>query len=232
MGSLLKDVIRKTLTGFGDRLGDFGPNLLAMVVILGVGVLAATAIRVVVRFILPRLGFDRFAQRAGLSLVLQKGGITSPASSVVAVALSWAVLGVFVLLGIGALNLQIAMNLVSGAFTYLPQLLIAVAILMMGALISAFIRRSVLIAAVNAGFPSARLLAGGVHTALMVLFVAMALEHLGLGRQVILVSFTIVFGGVVLALALSFGLAGRDMAREFLERMSRRRDGGDDLRHL
>jgi hypothetical protein len=232
MGSLLKDVIRKTLTGFGDRLGDFGPNLLAMVVILGVGVLAATAIRVVVRFILPRLGFDRFAQRAGLSLVLQKGGITSPASSVVAVALSWAVLGIFVLLGIGALNLQIAMNLVSGAFTYLPQLLIAVAILMMGALISAFIRRSVLIAAVNAGFPSARLLAGGVHTALMVLFVAMALEHLGLGRQVILVSFTIVFGGVVLALALSFGLAGRDMAREFLERMSRRRDGGDDLRHL
>jgi len=232
MGSLLKDVIRKTLTGFGDRLGDFGPNLLAMVVILGVGVLAATAIRVVVRFVLPRLGFDRFAQRAGLSLVLQKGGITSPASSVVAVALSWAVLGVFVLLGIGALNLQIAMNLVSGAFTYLPQLLIAVAILMMGALISAFIRRSVLIAAVNAGFPSARLLAGGVHTALMVLFVAMALEHLGLGRQVILVSFTIVFGGVVLALALSFGLAGRDMAREFLERMSRRRDGSDDLRHL
>jgi hypothetical protein len=232
MGSLLKDVIRKTLTGFGDRLGDFGPNLLAMVVILGVGVLAATAIRVVVRFILPRLGFDRFAQRAGLSLVLQKGGITSPPSSVVAVALSWAVLGVFVLLGIGALNLQIAMNLVSGAFTYLPQLLIAVAILMMGALISAFIRRSVLIAAVNAGFPSARLLAGGVHTALMVLFVAMALEHLGLGRQVILVSFTIVFGGVVLALALSFGLAGRDMAREFLERMSRRRDDGDDLRHL
>jgi Conserved TM helix len=232
MGDLLSDVIRKTLTGFGDRLGDFGPNLLAMVVILAVGILAATAIRLVVRFVLPRLGFDRFAQRSGLSLVLQKGGITTPPSSVVAVGLSWAVLGVFVLLAIGALNLQIAMNLVSGAFTYLPQLLIAVAILILGALISAFIRRSVLIAAVNAGFPSARLLAGGVHTALMVLFVAMALEHLGLGRQVILVSFTIVFGGVVLALALSFGLAGRDMARDFLERMSRRRDGGDDLRHL
>jgi hypothetical protein len=130
------------------------------------------------------------------------------------------------------LNLQIAMNLVSGAFTYLPQLLIAAAILILGALIGGFVRRSVLIAAVNAGFPSARLLAGGVQTALMVLFVAMALEHLGLGRQVILVSFTIVFGGVVLALALAFGLAGRDLAREFLERMSRRRDGGDDLRHL
>ena len=232
MGDLLSDVIRKTLTGFGERLGDFGPNLLAMVVILAVGFLAATAIRVLVRFVLPRLGFDRFAQRAGVSLILQKGGITVAPSSVVAVGLAWAVLGVFVLLAIGALNLQIAMNLVSGAFTYLPQLLIATAILILGALISGFVRRSVLIAAVNAGFPSARLLAGGVQTALMVLFVAMALEHLGLGRQVILVSFTIVFGGVVLALALAFGLAGRDLAREFLERMSRRRDGGDDLRHL
>jgi hypothetical protein len=137
-----------------------------------------------------------------------------------------------VLLAIGALNLQIAMDLVSRAFTYLPQLLIAVAILVLGSLISGFLRRSVLIAAVNAGFPSARLLAGGVNTALMILFVAMALEHLGLGRQVIIVSFTIVFGGLVLALALSFGLAGRDLAREFLDRLTRRGEGSDELRHL
>ena len=94
---------------------------------------------------------------------------------------------------------------------------------------------SALIAAVNAGLPSARLLAGGVHTALMVLFVAMALEHLGVGRQIIVVSFTILFGGVVLALALSFGLAGRELARGLLERVVRGPAGEekrDDLNHL
>jgi hypothetical protein len=196
---------------------------------------AAGALGLVLRLLLPRLGFDRFAQRLGLSLVLQKGGVRRPASAVLATLAAWAVLAVFVLLAIGALNLDFAVELVSNAFSYLPQVIIAAALLVLGAMISAFLRRSVLIAAVNAGLPSARLLAGAVHTALMILFVAMALEHLGVGRQILLASFTIVFGGVVLALSLAFGLAGRELARGFLERLVRRPEPppeGDEMRHL
>ena len=237
MWEFLGEVIRKTLSGFGERLGAFGPNLLAMLLILAAGLVASGLLHLVLKLALPRLGFDRFAQRLGLTLVLQKGGITRPASAVVAALLAWGLLAVFVLLGIGALNLQFAMNLVSQAFAYLPQVLVAAALLVLGALVSAFVRRSVLIAAVNSGLPSARLLAGGVHTALMILFAAMALEHLGVGRQVILVSFTVLFGGVVFALSLAFGLAGRDLARELLERLVRppsreREDGTDGLNHL
>ncbi len=236
MWEFLGEVIRKTLAGFGERLGDFGPNLLAMLLILATGLLASGLLHLVLRLALPRLGFDRFAQRLGLTLVLQKGGITRPASAVAAALLAWGLLAVFVLLGIGALNLQFAMDLVSQAFAYLPQVLVALALLVLGALVSAFVRRSVLIAAVNAGLPSARLLASGVHTALMILFAAMALEHLGVGRHVILASFTILFGGVVFALALAFGLAGRDLARGFLERLVRTPEPGgsegNGLRHL
>lgn len=231
---VLDEVVHKTLVGFRDRLADFGPNLLAMLLILAVGLVAAGAVRLLVRLILPRFGFDRFAQRSGLTVVLQKGGIAAAPSSVLAAVLGWAVLAVFVLLAIGALNLQFAMDLLSRAFTYLPQLIVALALLILGTALAGFFQRSVLIGAVNAGLPSARLLAGGVHTALMVLFVAMALEQLGVGRQVILAAFTILFGGVVLALALAFGLAGRDLAHEVLDHVARRREesGGDALRHL
>jgi hypothetical protein len=231
---VLQDVIQKTLGGFGAQLEAFGPNLLAMTVILGVGAVAAGAVRFVIRRLLPRLGFDRFAEGAGLRLVLQKGGIEGSPSGFLALLLAWGVLGAFVLLAIGALDLQIAMTLVSQAFTWLPQLLIALAVLVLGSMVSAFVRRSVLIAAVNAGLPSARLLAGGVHTALLILFAAIALEHLGVGRQIIVASFTILFGGVVFALALSFGLAGQALAREFLERVAKGTTpgGGDELRHL
>ncbi len=235
MWEFLSDVIHKTLTGFGERLAAFGPNLLAMLLILMVGALVAVALHLVLKLFLPRLGFDRFAQRLGLAVVLQKGGLTRPASAALAAVLAWAVLAVFVLLAVGALNLQFAMDLVSRTLSYLPQVIIAVALLALGALVSAFLRRSVLIAAVNAGLPSARLLAGGVHTALMVLFVAMALEHLGVGRQIIVASFTILFGGVVFALSLAFGLAGRDLARGLLERLVRgpeREAKPDDLRHV
>ena len=236
MWEFLGEVIHETLSGFGERVRAFGPNLLAMLLILATGLLASGLLGVVLRLVLPRLGFDRFAQRLGLAHVLQKGGIARPASAVAAALLAWGLLAVFVLLGIGALNLQFAMNLVSQAFAYLPQVLVAAALLVLGALVSAFVRRSVLIAAVNAGLPSARLLASGVHTALMILFAAMSLEHLGVGRHVILASFTILFGGVVLALSLAFGLAGRDLARAFLERLVRPPEAGGSqgtgLRHL
>jgi hypothetical protein len=234
MWQFLQDVIHKTLSGFGERLAAFGPNLLAMLLILVVGALAAALTRLALRVLLPLVGFDRFAQRLGLAVVLQKGGIVQQPSAVCAVAAAWAVLAVFVVFAIGALNLQFAMDLLSRTMTYLPQLLIALALLMLGGLVAGFVRRSVLIAAVNAGLPSARVLAAGVHTALMVLFVAMALEHLGVGRQTLLVSFTILFGGIVLALALAFGLAGRDLARELLDRLTRRGEPGkgDEMRHL
>ena len=167
---VLDDVIRKTLAGFEERLTAFGPRLLAMLVVLAVGAAVAVTLRLLLRTLLPRLGFDRFAARTGLYEMLGRGGIRKPASAVLAKVLSWATLAVFVLLAIGALDLQIAMDLVSRAFSYLPQLLIASALLLMGGLVAAFVRRSVLIAAVNAGVPSARLLAGGARTGLMILF--------------------------------------------------------------
>ena len=231
---VLADVIGKTLTGFREELAAFGPRLLAMLVILAVGLVTAGAIRFVVKVVFPRLGFDRFVERAGVGTVLRRGGITGSASRVLALVLAWSVLGMFVLLAVGALNLRYGRDLVSQAFAYLPQVLIAGALLVLGVLVADFVRRSVLIAAVNAGLHSARLLAAVIHTFLLVLFAAMALEHLGVGRQVILVSFTILFGGVVLALSLAFGLAGRELARQALERLAhgQESEAKDDLQHL
>jgi len=232
MKDVFDEVIRTTLVELGARFRDFVPNLLAMLVLLAVGILAAVAIRFSVGFVLKWLSFDRFSERAGISTVLQKGGIRAAPSRVLALTLAWLVLAVFVLLSVAALDLSAAVNLVNEAFAYLPNLLVAGALLLLGSLVAGFVRRSVLIAAVNAGVPSARLLASASQVALLVLFAAMALEHLGLGRQVILTSFTILFGGAVFALALAFGLAGRDMARESLERMRSRRPEDDELKHI
>jgi len=93
------------------------------------------------------------------------------------------VLAIFVLLAVAALNIQVAVGLVSQAFAWLPHLLVAIALLLAGGLVAGFVRRSVLIGAVNAGLPSARLLSSGAHAALIVLFAAPALEQVGLGES-------------------------------------------------
>jgi Mechanosensitive ion channel, conserved TM helix len=232
MKEVFDEVIRTTLVEFGMRFRAFVPNLLAMLVLLVAGLLAAGAVRFSVGFVLRRLGFDRFSERTGVSTVIQKGGIRAAPSSFLALALAWFVLAVFVLLAVAALDVGAAVEVVNRAFAYIPNLLVAGGLLLLGSLVAGFARRSVLITAVNAGIPSARLLAGGAQAAVLVLFAAMALEHLGLGRQVILAAFTILFGGVVFALALAFGLAGRDLARESLERMRSKREERDDLKHL
>jgi carbon starvation protein CstA len=231
---MLNQVIGTTLGEFGERLRAFAPNLLAMLLLLLVGAVAAGAVRVALVFLLPRLGVDRFAERSGLGDMARRAGLTRRPSRTISLASAWIVFAVFMLLAVAALNVQVAVDLVSRAFAWLPHLLVAIALLLAGGLLAGFARRSVLIAAVNAGFPSARLLASGAHAALIVLFAAMALEEVGLGQRVVLTAFAISFGGIVLALALAFGLAGKEIARESLERLLRRRgpEDEDGLKHL
>jgi hypothetical protein len=203
-------------------------------VLLLAGAVVAGLVRVALEFLLPRLGVDRFAERSGIGDVARRAGLTRRPSRTIAFAVAWIVLAVFVLLAVAALDLRVAVDLVSRAFAWLPHLLVAVALLLAGGLVAGLARRSVLIAAVNAGIPSARLLASGTYAALFVLFSAMALEQVGLGQRVVLTAFAISFGGIVLALALAFGLAGKDLARESLERLLRRRgpEDEDGLKHL
>jgi hypothetical protein len=218
---VLGSVIQDTLSGFREDLTRFGPRLLAMLLILVTGALVSAALHVALRLALPRLGVDAFSARSGIDDMLSRGHIGRPASQVLAVAGAWATFALFVLLAVGALDLEFARGLIGRTVDYIPQLLVAAVVLVAGTLASAFVRRSVLIAAVNAGLPSARLLASGVHIALLALVIAMALEHVGVARQVILISFSLLMGGVVLALALAFGLAGRDLAHELLARLVR-----------
>jgi hypothetical protein len=231
---VLADVIGQTLDGFQQELASIGPRLLAMAVLLLTGLLVAWVLRFLLRGVLRRMGFDRLAEGTGLGLLMRKAGFAGTPSGVLAAGVALLVLAFFVLLALGALDLSMARELVAQAFAYLPQVLVAGALLALGGLVAGFVRRSVLVAAVNANLPSARLLAGFAQAALLFVFVAMAFEHLGVGRQIVLVSFSLVFGGVMLALALAFGLAGRDLARELLERLARKGDPPkeDPLRHL
>jgi hypothetical protein len=231
----VEPVLRRTLDELWVRVGAFVPNLVAMLLILAAGILVAGAVHLGLRLALSLVGFDAFASRVGLRTVLQRGGVLRAPSRVLSLIVAWTVLAGFVILAIGALDLQIAVDLLSRAFLFLPQVIIALALLLLGLLVGAFLRRSVLIAAVNAGMPSARFFAATVQTAVVGLAAAMALSHLGVAQQIIIVAFTIVFGGVVLALALAVGLGGQEMARDALRRLARRppdEESDDTLRHL
>jgi hypothetical protein len=131
--------------------------------------------------------------------------------------LFWLVWLGFILLGVQVLGIVGLQEHISRFFLYLPRFFVALFIVFFGLVAASFFSRATLLAAVNADFPSPRLLATSVRTVIIIFAVSMAFEQLGLGERTIIVAFAIAFGALMLGLALAFGLGGRDLAKQFLE---------------
>jgi hypothetical protein len=211
------------------------PNVLAISIILLVGLVAAWSIGHVVERLLRVIGLDLLSNRLGVSAALVRGGVKTDPSHLVGRAAYWLVVAFAIMAGLGALNLQPLNQFAQSFLAYLPRLFTAALILVVGYLLSNFVSQAVLIAAVNAGIPPARIVAACSRWGVQLVAVAMALEQLGIAQNIVAEGFGIVLGGVVLAAAIAFGLGAKDLAKEFLERRlgDKPRDRApDDLRHL
>jgi len=164
------------------------------------------------------LRFDAFCERQGFTGALRAAGVARPPSAATTRLAFWLVVFVFLVFSLAALNVPALNEMISRLFLLLPQVIAAFIILLAGYLLSAFLHRAVLLAAVNAGVPRARPLASAVQILVLLFTVAVALEQVGIGRGIVLATFSIAFGTIGLALALAFGYAARDMARSVLER--------------
>ncbi|HKW86913.1 MAG TPA: hypothetical protein VJM82_07565 [Nitrospiraceae bacterium] len=211
------------------------PNVLAMSIILLVGLAAAWSIGHVVERLLRVIGLDLLSNRLGVSAALARGGVKTDPSHLVGRAAYWLVVAFTIMAGLGALNLQPLNQFAQSFLAYLPRLFTAALILVVGYLLSNFVSQAVLIAAVNASIPPARIVAACSRWGVQLVAVAMGLEQLGIAQNIVVVGFGILLGGVVMAAAIAFGLGAKDLAKEFLERRlgNKPRDRApDDLRHL
>jgi hypothetical protein len=193
-------------------------NFLAMLVVLLVGVLAAYAMRIVLSLVLRLIHFDRFCEKHGVAGALETAGIALSPTGVAGRVIFWLVMMIFLILSLAALDIAPMNDLVTRLFVFLPQLLAALVILVLGYVVGIFLQRATLLASVNAGLPRARVLASTVQILVLLFTVAMALEQVGIGRSIVLATFSVAFGSVGLAAALAFGYAARDLARSVLER--------------
>lgn len=192
------------------------PGILACFVALLVFTLVGMAVSAFLRWLLIRIRFDeRFAH---LGPGADWTPSTSPTALVARVAF-WACVLMGLMIGISAFDASYAAYaaLSFNLLPYFTHFVSAIAILIFGALIARFLARSVLISAVNAQLQYARFLSLGVKWLVLVLTAAMALEHLEIGRAIVELAFSILFGGIVLTLALAVGLGSRQIVSRSLE---------------
>ncbi len=147
---------------------------------------------------------------------------------------AWTVILLGLLVGVAAFDATLTSQLVVSLFGYLPNVIAAVLLLLAGNVCARFLARSVLIGAVNMKLQYARLLSVGVKWLVLVLTVAMVLDHLAIGGRIVDLAFGILFGGIVFALALAVGLGSRDLVSRSLERETARipEEVEDPFQHL
>jgi len=218
MRNVVDTIITEPLRDFFQQLIGFLPNLLSSIIIFVIGFAAGWILKKLLVKILNVLNIDRFSEKVGITQGFEKIGIRATLTVIIGRIVYWLVVTIFVIIALHALKVPAIIELLKKLFIYLPNIAVAFLLILVGYLLGNVLGRAALLASVNAGIRSSSLLANGVKTIIVLIAFAMALEQLGIGRDTVIVAFTIIFGGIVFALALAFGLGGRDMAKDYLEK--------------
>jgi hypothetical protein len=233
MRSLIDRMFIDPFQRLADESAHIIPVLIIVLVTLIVGGLLAYCARWLTYRVLRAARFDHLVNRTGFGSMVDRAGMfrsPSDAGARFVQAVVWVFVALFAL---SAANTPVTNGLVSRFVDYIPSLVAAGLVLVLGVAASRMASRSTLLAAVNAQWPAARLIAGGVRGLVMTLAIVIALEQLHIGSIPLLVAFAIVFGGFVFAMALAFGFGARDLARQWLEAKIRASVAEEEIfRHL
>ena len=222
--NLIIEPLREMLT----KIMAYLPVLLGALIIIIVGWIAAKIIRSIVNGALKMVRFDAMVNKSGISEILQKGDLKITARQVVSGLVYWLVIIMVLVMTANALGLPKASDILSDLFAYVPKVIAALLVLVVAMFLAGFVSGIVQTVAANAKLPKPDLLAGISRWAIIIFAVTISLAQLGIAAVFVTTTFNIILGGIVLALALAFGLGGKDAAARYLDELKQNRSEKHD----
>jgi hypothetical protein len=213
----------------GSQLLSILPAVIGAIVILVAGYFIAKLVERWTDALLGRLNFNKVAERGGLSEAMDRTGTRLDPIHAVGKLLFWMVMLVVILLASSALGLE-SINVMFGTMlSYIPTLIAAIVMVILGMIIGEFVRAVVLVSAGRvAGVP---VLAKIAKAAVVTIAILMAVQQLGVAPEIVTAAFTLTLGAFALAAGLAFGLGARhlagDITRRWLEEGRARREARD-----
>lgn len=198
-------------------IAHYLPRFIVMLIIVFIGWVIAYLLKMVARSLLRLTKFAKLSENAGATQLLRLAALPS-STELVSRFIFWVAWVGFVLVGVSVLGIAGLQEYISDFFLFLPRLFVALVILFFGFLAASFFSRATLLAAVNANFRSSRILSMSVRIIISIFTLSMVFEVLGVAQETMLIAFGTAFGAIMLGLAIAFGIGGKDLAREFLER--------------
>lgn len=216
--STLLQSLRHSLLRFVDALPDL---VLALVLLIAGWLLAKLVRRLLIRIM--RAGrVDEFAERSGLDDVLVRGGVEHTTVTIIAGTVYWLILAAVFIVLLDALGLRTAEVLLDRLAVFIPNLVVAIGILVFGSLLARVVGGLVFGYLSNVGSAAAAPIGALARYALLVFTLFMAAEQLAIATEVLVSAFQIAFAALCLAAALAFGIGGRDWAAAVIARYTRK----------
>lgn len=212
------DMFLSALNAFWSQVATFVPKLIAAALLLLVGWMVARLVRVAVQRFLNVVRFKTVVHHSGLEYLLANSNVNVTVIGLIGEISFWLVMLTVVVMVSNSLGLNMAAELFNRVVLYLPNVIVAIVVLVFGALTARFINGAVFAGLNNLGIKNAVFFSSGARYATYILTLFLALQQLNIGGQMLTAAFIILFGAICLALALAFGLGGREWAAGVIAR--------------
>src|SRR5215210_7177111 len=195
-----------------DAFLAFVPQLIGAIIILIIGYIVARILQSVVARLLQAIGFDRWMERGGIKQFFDRAQTRETPATVLGKLVFWFVFIIAITMAADALGIRQVSEVLAQLIAYIPSIIAAILILVLAALLANFL------AGIVRGATGSDLLASIARYAIIVYAAFAAITQLGIAVQLTAPTFLIILGAVALAAALAFGIGGREVARDILEK--------------
>ena len=212
------DVFTHSLQGVWYGVISFVPELVIALIIFAIGWVLAALVEKIVEGLFKALKVDAALKSAGLEEVVKRSGYNLNSGLFVGALVKWFIIVVFLIASFGILGLDQVNQFLGEVVNYIPQVIVAVLILLVSVVIAGALQKTVVASAKAGHIHSAELLGRVTKWAIWIFAILTALITLGIAPGLIQMILTAIFAGGALAIGLAFGLGGKEVAGRILEK--------------
>ena len=213
------DIFVSSLASFWTQLASFIPQLLGAILALVLGWMLAKLARTGVMRLLVLLKFDKATEKSGLESFMQHAELELSVATLLGNLVYWLIILVMIVTVANSLGLSMVADLFNKVVLYIPNVIVAILVLVFGTILARFINRLVFAWLSNMEFQGALTVSTFSEYAMLVFVFFMALEQLQIANELLTAAFIIGFGAVGLAFAIAFGLGGKEWAGRVIEKV-------------
>ena len=202
--------LTEAVTASLSQIIAFLPTIILAILLLGLGYILGRVVSVATIRFLQLFGFDRLLSRTAVQTLLERSGTKRKVSEILGMIGFWIIFLVFLIKASDTLGLTMASDALTGLANYIPNVGIAVLILILGLMAANFLRELITMTCSSAGITHGTMVAQAVYVAVVLLLVVTAIDALGIDTELLNSTIVILLAGLIGGAALSFGLGSRN----------------------